>query len=189
MQGGRIDRGDARFEQAFGSHYAQVLAFAVRRVGDQATAEDIAADTFAVAWRRRSDLPDEPLPWLYGVARRVIANQRRSQQRRGSLQARLIGEAGHSEPSRDPADILGTRSDVRAALAGIPEGSREVLRLVAWEGLDTRDGATALGCSPAAFRVRLFRAKRQFSKAFAEQQDAPVRRTTSTCETKPEEAR
>lgn len=189
MHEGRVDRGEARFERAFAAHYAQVLGFALRRTGDRAAAEDIAADTFAVAWRRRRDLPDEPLPWLFGVARRVMANRRRSQQRRGNLQAKLISEAGQVESSRDPADVFGSRSDVHAALAAIPEMSREVLRLVAWEGLDTKDGATACGCSPAAFRVRLYRARRQFGKALAEQRDAPARHTPSPSETEPEEAR
>ncbi|HEY8809870.1 MAG TPA: sigma factor, partial [Solirubrobacterales bacterium] len=85
---------DCRFESCFRGNYAAVLAFAVRRLPDRATAEDAASETFAVVWRRRDLIPEDPLPWLYGIVLRVVANQRRSGQRRRRLDDRLEHEAG-----------------------------------------------------------------------------------------------
>src|SRR5215213_9632067 len=95
---------ERRFESCFRDNYAAVLAFAIRRLPDRAAAEDAAAETFAVAWRRRGLIPDEPLPWLYGIALRVAANQRRSSERRRRLDERLEQEAGSREPAAAPAD-------------------------------------------------------------------------------------
>jgi len=151
---------DHRFEICFRDNYAAVLAFTVRRLPDRATAEDAASETFAVAWRRREFIPEEPLPWLYGIALRVVANQRRSGRRRRRLGDRLEGEAGLWAPAPEPVDALHRRD----AFGRLSEDEREVLRLVAWDGLDTREGASVLGCSTAAFRVRLHRARRKLAK-------------------------
>jgi RNA polymerase sigma factor (sigma-70 family) len=155
---------DRRFEICFRTNYAAVLAFAVRRLPDRATAEDAAAETFAVAWRRRELIPEEPLPWLYGIALRVVANQRRSGRRRRRLDDRLEGEVGLRAPAAEPADALHRRDSFARAFARLSEDEREVLRLVAWDGLGTREGASVLGCSTAAFRVRLHRARRKLAK-------------------------
>lgn len=153
-----------RFERCFRDHYAQVLAFSLRRVSGREAAEDVAADTFAVAWRRRDRIPDPALPWLYAIAARVIANQRRSARRRHNLDARLAHEAGAVAPASDPTESLGRRDAFSAAFARLAEPEREVLRLVAWDGLGTRDAARVFGCSPGAFRVRLHRARRKLAK-------------------------
>ena len=60
-----------RFSGLFEAHYAQVHAFAARRVGRD-LADEVTAETFLVAWRRLEAVPAEPLPWLYGVARNVV---------------------------------------------------------------------------------------------------------------------
>ncbi|HEX7058234.1 MAG TPA: sigma-70 family RNA polymerase sigma factor [Solirubrobacterales bacterium] len=153
-----------RFEGCFRDHYAAILAFAVRRLPDRATAEDVVSETFAVAWRRRDVIPEEPLPWLYGIALRVVANQRRSSQRRNRLGDRLEHEAGLQPHSLEPADQLHRRDAFSRAFEHLSEDEREVLRLVAWDGLDTREAAAVLGCTGAAFRVRLYRARRRFAK-------------------------
>lgn len=153
-----------RFEHCFRDHYAQVLAFSMRRVSGREVAEDAVADTFAVAWRRRDRIPDPALPWLYAVATHVIANQYRSTRRRQNLDVRLAQEPGAIVPGSDPAELLGRRDAFSAAFALLAEPEREVLRLVAWDGLDTRDAAHVFGCSPGAFRVRLHRARRKLAK-------------------------
>src|SRR6266542_3605025 len=91
------DRGSARggasrFDAAFDAHYLKVLAFAIRRMESRPEAEDVAAETFAVAWRRRDAIPDAPLPWLYAIALRVIANHRRSSRRRAHRDQRFASE-------------------------------------------------------------------------------------------------
>ena len=156
-----------RFERCFREHYASLLAFAIRRLPSREAAEDATAETFAVAWRRRDCIPDPALPWLYAIALRVIANQRRSGQRRQALGERLAREPELGAAERDPVDSLSRRDAFAVAFERLSEPEREVLRLVAWDGLDTRDGARALGCSPAAFRVRLHRARRKLAKQLA----------------------
>lgn len=148
-----------RFERCFRDHYAQVLAFSMRRVSGWEIAEDVVADTFAVAWRRRDRIPDPALPWLYAIASHVIANEYRSTRRRHNLDMRLAHETGAVAPGSDPAESLDRRGAFSAAFALLTEPEREVLRLIAWDGLDTRDAARVFGCSPGAFRVRLHRAR------------------------------
>ena len=163
----------ARFEALFASHYPDVLAFALRRLDDAAAADDVVAETFAVAWRRRGALPDHPRPWLYGVARKVIANQRRSSRRRRSLLERLQGD-GAVVAGSDPADGYREREAVSEAFARLSDDEREVLILIAWERLEGREAAQVLGVSYAAFRVRLHRARRRFESLLSEPAASPV---------------
>jgi RNA polymerase sigma-70 factor, ECF subfamily len=159
-------RASARFDACFRAHYAEVLAYVLRRVGERPRAEDVAAETFAVAWRRLDALPAEPLPWLLGIARRLILDDARSMRRRSRLRARL---AGVRRPGSgvDPADSVSERSAILAALGRLSERDREVLRLAAWEGLDARRASATLGCSPGAYAVRLHRARRRLAKELA----------------------
>lgn len=181
---------DSRFEAVFVAHYPDVLAFALRRVDGRASADDVVADTFAVAWRRRDKLPEPALPWLYGVARRVIANQRRSSRRQARLGARLKSEVDTGSDGRDAADIINGRESVLTAFGRLPESSREVLRLVAWEELDAKSAAAALGCSAAAFRVRLHRARRHLARELdRDRVEAGTHPGLSANKAKPEEAR
>ncbi len=85
----------------------RIFAFAARRVSGRESAEDVVADTFAIAWRRRDRIPEEALPWLYAIAANVIANQYRSSHRRHNLDERLAREASVAAPGTDPADSLG----------------------------------------------------------------------------------
>jgi RNA polymerase sigma-70 factor (ECF subfamily) len=143
-----------RFEQIFDDHFRAVQAYAIRRASRE-DVDDAVAETFLIAWRRLDDVPPRARPWLFGVARRVLANQRRAAGRRVALAARVAGERA-SEPHRSEAE-----SAVAAALHRLGERDREVLMLVAWEGLAPDELASALGCSRAAAKVRLHRAKRR----------------------------
>jgi len=153
-----------RFESCFRAHHARLLAFAMRRVSGREAAEEVVADTFAVAWRRRDRIPESPLPWLYAIASNVLADQYRSTRRRRDLGLRLAHEARADATGSDPAESLALREAFSAAFAGLEEQEREVLRLVAWDGLDVREAAQVLGCSQGAFRVRLHRARRKLTR-------------------------
>jgi RNA polymerase sigma factor (sigma-70 family) len=153
---------DERFDACFEAHFEEIFAFARRRTENLADAEDLAAETFAVAWRRAQSIPDPSLPWLYGVANGVLRNQRRSSRRRWRLLLKLDAEPTVFAP--DPAEYVGEMAVAAAAFARLSESHREVLRLVAWEGLDPSEAATALGCSASAFRVRLHRARQEMAK-------------------------
>lgn len=149
-----------RFERLFRSHYGDVVRYAVRRVGPDA-AQEVVAETFLVAWRRLEDVPDRALPWLYGTARRVVANELRRRHRVKRLDDRV---AAQPEPTAaDFADLLAEQMRVHAALDGLSERDREVLRLTAWERLDVTDAAEVLGCSIPACKVRLHRARRRLA--------------------------
>jgi RNA polymerase sigma-70 factor (ECF subfamily) len=157
---------EARFDACFRAHYADVLAYALRRLGERGVAEDVAAQTFAVAWRRMDALPADPLPWLLGVARHVVQNEARSARRRWRLLSRVTGQQS-PDTAPDPASSVPERSAIVAALGRLGEGQREVLRLAAWEGLDARRAAAVLGCSRSAYALRLHRARRRLAKELA----------------------
>ncbi|MEX0827239.1 MAG: RNA polymerase sigma factor [Acidimicrobiia bacterium] len=150
-------------EAMWNQHAGKIYAYAARRVGRDA-ADDVVADTFVVAWRNRGSRPSRELPWLYGVARRVIGDRRRSGDRFQGLVDRLTTGSG-SLHNPDPD----ARLAARAALDALSEDDREVLLLAAWEGLDAGDAARALGVSSPSYRMRLSRARRRLAKAMAAQ--------------------
>lgn len=148
-----------RFEALFTQHYAAVVRYAVRRVGRE-SAEEIVAETFLVAWRRLDQVPDIALPWLYGTARRLVANELRRRARARRLGERV--EANGSVTADDPGELVPQQLYLQAALAALSERDREVLRLAEWEQLTPAEGALVMGCTTAAFKVRLHRARRRF---------------------------
>jgi RNA polymerase sigma-70 factor (ECF subfamily) len=152
-----------RFRELYTRHFDALLAYALRRVSRPEDAADVIADTFLVAWRRRSHLPpgDEARLWLYGVARNMLANQRRGDRRRDrlgeALRLRLAGSSALL--ARDPSSAVTEHAVVREALSRLGELDREVLSLTVWEELEPREIAEVLGVSAAAVRTRLSRAR------------------------------
>jgi RNA polymerase sigma-70 factor, ECF subfamily len=157
---------EPEFDALFGAHYAELRRYVIRRIEERGGGDDVLAETFAIAWRRRDQMPEAALPWLFGICHNVIANRRRSQKRRARLFNRLA--ATRVDPGRDPAEILAERSEIASAFTQLSDSQREVLRLVAWEGLNAADAAKVLGCSTAAFRVRLHRARSELAKRLGE---------------------
>jgi RNA polymerase sigma-70 factor (ECF subfamily) len=154
-----------RYAAMYRRHVRAVHNYAWRRVGD--AAPDVVSETFFVAWRRMPDLPDdEELPWLLGVARRVVANAVRARARDvrldRHLRAALAAGVGVIEP--DHAELLCARDQVLTSLARLNPRDQESLQLVAWEGLEIRDAARVVGCSATAFAVRLHRARRRLAQ-------------------------
>ena len=160
-------------QEAFGIFYERffprVWAYAVSRIGRQ-PAEDAVAETFAVAWRRRADIPADPLPWLLAVARNVIREAGRAEARQRMLMAELQSWLLPGGACGDEvAEGVVNRAQVLAALASLSEADQELLVLVAWHGLTPRQAAIALGCSRPAFFVRLHRARRRLELAIRAQ--------------------
>ncbi|HTU98493.1 MAG TPA: RNA polymerase sigma factor [Solirubrobacteraceae bacterium] len=153
------------FEELFAAHHWAVRGYVVRRA-PAAAVEDVVAETFLVAWRRLETLRDDPLPWLLGVARRVLANQQRAERRRGALTDRLQGLLPGSSPEWEPPAAMS--DELAAAMVRLSPQEREALLLVAWEGLDGARAARAAGCSPTAFRARLHRARRRVAASLAD---------------------
>lgn len=154
------------FETHFRGYAARVHAFALRRA-DADTAQDVTAETFLIAWRRRAQMPAEPLPWLYGIARGVLANHRRASHRRLALAVRIAAVPTVADGA------VGGGHEILEALSRLRERDREALLLTGWEGLSSGEAATVLGCSPATFAVRLHRARRRLARVLAEADAEP----------------
>lgn len=145
-----------------------MLAFARRHVGDDA--QDVVAETFLHAWRRWAEIPDPPIGWLLGTARKVIANRVRGAVRHRALLDRVAlldavaaDLADHRAAASPDAGMA--RREALERLAALPADQREALLLVAWDGLSSDEAALALGVRPAAFRKRLSRARAALSPA------------------------
>jgi RNA polymerase sigma-70 factor (ECF subfamily) len=152
-----IDR--HRFERMYVTHFDTVLRYCLRRTNRE-DALDAAAETFTVAWRRRRDLPWElPLPWLYGVAYKVLGNQWRSGFRQQRAAARLREDPENDDPGPEVQVVRAVEDQqVLDALERLRSEDREIIRLAAWEELGREEIATAYGCSANAVTKRLNRA-------------------------------
>src|SRR5688572_10640433 len=126
----------ARMNELFTAYAADVYAFALRR-SSPSMAEDVVSETFLVAWRRLDSVPDTPKPWLLAVARRVLANQRRSNGRQSALRSRL----GASEPNPLRTADVEQSGDaaVLGALAELAPADRDAITLIAWDGLTAEE--------------------------------------------------
>jgi len=154
-----FDDRERAFRELYAAHFDAVLGYALRRVNRPEDAGDVTADTFLVAWRRLAHAPEGPdvRPWLYGVARRVLANHRRGERRRTALGDRLRRELRTHVP--DASDDVVQREDVTAAMGRLSARDQEVLELHLWEGLESREIAEVLGQTTAVVRPRLSRAR------------------------------
>lgn len=169
------------FEDLYRATARDVLAYVRRRTaGDP---DDMVAEVYAVAWRRRSDLPDPTLrrAWLFGVARKLLKADGRQQHRDGELVSELAVRplATASSPSNDR-----TARVVAAALGRLAPKDGEILRLVSWEGLTPAELAVALRIRPGAARVRLHRARQALAsdpeiQALVEESDPAALTATS----------
>ncbi len=157
---------EALLDQIYRSYVADVTAYALRRCSAD-DAADVVSETFVVAWRRIGDLPEEPAvrPWLLGVARRVLANQRRGLRRRGALVERISSHLAPHLRVAPAAEIDGEAQLLNEALKTLSAVDRELLMLIAWEELTPLEVATALDISPATVRTRLFRARKRLATA------------------------
>jgi RNA polymerase sigma-70 factor (ECF subfamily) len=160
---------EARYRLLYEQHYGAVLAYARRRVA-ASDAEEAAAETFCVAWRRFSDVPpDNALPWLYAVARRVLAVQRRAGVRRERLSSRLaLHVTSHAVTDRDPGgqDVGALGDAVGEALARLRRDDQVLLCLAVVDGLGAKEIGWRLACSPNAVSLRLHRARQRLTAMF-----------------------
>jgi RNA polymerase sigma-70 factor (ECF subfamily) len=152
------DHPERRFDQLWRDHAPAVVRYARRHVLPDEV-EDVVAETFVVAWRRLDEVPAYGLPWLLGVARHVSANIRRGRRRQEALSDRIAFHRD-DEPVWPEAD---GEDAVTAALHRLSDADRELLTLIAWDGLDQAEAAEALGCSRSALKVRLHRARHRFA--------------------------
>ncbi|MFC4116704.1 RNA polymerase sigma factor [Nonomuraea zeae] len=154
-----------RFEEIYDAHYPDILAYVRRRTSSHEDAADILAETFTIAWRRLDDVPPDRAArlWLYGVARRVLANGRRAESRHSELVERLGAQLALWAEAAGP-DGAEESAEVRAAFLRLKPGDRELLALTGWEGLSSDEIATVLDCSRGAVRLRLHRARKRLAR-------------------------
>jgi RNA polymerase sigma-70 factor, ECF subfamily len=144
-----------QFEQIYIENRDAVAEY-VRRRASAAVVDDVVSETFLICLRKIDRVPDEPLPWLYAVARKTLANHRRKH-------ARVV--TGEEIAVAEPAPA--GDGDLAEAFNALSDRDREILRLVAWEGLSLADAGTVLGCSVIACRVRYHRAKTRLASNLA----------------------
>jgi RNA polymerase sigma-70 factor (ECF subfamily) len=150
----------ARFEGLARELIDPLRRYLARRT-DAATADDVLSETLLVCWRRLDDVPDNALPWAYGVTRNCLANAERGERRRARLAARLSVVTTPTEATREPD----ARDDeVLEAMAALRPEDAELLRLWAWEQLTPVEVATVLRISPNAASIRLHRAHRKLGE-------------------------
>ena len=147
----------------FRAYAARVLGYLLHRTDPQ-TAQDVLQEVFVTAFGKLDQVPEPPLGWLFGTARRLLANRLRSLRRHDQLISRLMQDVGQEV---DPAGYE-LKQAFAITLAAVPEADREVLTLTGWYGLSPLQAAEALGCTPAAYAVRLHRARKRLAKALAD---------------------
>lgn len=171
---------EQRFRALYETTYADVLRFAQRRA-PVSHAEDVAAETMLVAWRRLDDLPEESgsaRAWVFGIARHILLNAHRGERRRGSLEVRLA-ETASTGSTGDDAELVARRVDLARAWNLLTPQHQESLALAVWDGLSAAEAALVLGISPVAFRLRLSRARRAL-RALADHLPDPAAVTGAT---------
>ncbi len=159
---------DDSFYEIYDRFHRQVYAYCRRRTRSDEV-QDAVAETFLIAWRKTDDIPsgDQALPWLYGVAYRVLTHQWRSAFRRQRLAERLslLGVT----PMDLPEDIVVARQDhsqILSALSHLKDTDQELLRLTAWEEMSQAEIAVVLGITVGAVRQRLYEAKRKLAHEY-----------------------
>ncbi|GAA2463458.1 RNA polymerase sigma factor [Agromyces soli] len=164
---GRPEPGDEHgwFEAVVREHAGALVRYFARR-GPRQDAEDLAAEVFATAWRRRADVPREAvLPWLYRTAGFTLANHRR---KLVDLPVETVPERGASAVSEDPELSALFDAELRGALESVGERDRRILLLHAWEGLDGEELAAVLGISRSGADAALSRARKRLREAWGE---------------------
>jgi RNA polymerase sigma-70 factor (ECF subfamily) len=146
-----------RLDAWFRAYGDRVLAYLLHRT-DRDTAQDVLQEVFVTAFRKADELPEPPIGWLLGTARRLLANVSRGARRRDALAARVAEQRPTGADPDDPS-----AADVSAALAQLSATDREVLTLNAWYGLSGEQAAQLLGCSASAYAVRLHRARHRLA--------------------------
>ncbi|SEN06660.1 RNA polymerase sigma factor [Actinacidiphila rubida] len=169
-----VDGDREAFGRIFDRHAKTVYNHLFRRTADWSEAEDLTSAVFLHAWRRRSETVldrDSALPWLLGIADRLVSNTRRRLRRAEALFHRLVS---HEEPVADHAErVAGLVDDARRmsrihrALARLPRHEREVVELCVWSGLDQQAAAVALGVAVGTVKSRLHRARRRLGADLA----------------------
>jgi RNA polymerase sigma factor (sigma-70 family) len=159
-----------RFAELYDRYAPDIHRYAARRLGES-VADDVVAETFLVAFRRRDRFDPSrgaARPWLYGIAGNLIAGHRRAEVMHYRLLARTAVDPvveGHHDQADSRVAAAAVSRQLGAALARLSKGDRDVLLLVAWESLTYDEVAQALRIPIGTVRSRLNRARKKVRKA------------------------
>ncbi len=159
---------DPRFSRIYELYQRPILAYCLRRTNRE-DAYEAANEVFAVAWSRFDSVPagEQALPWLYGVARRVLSHSRRSANRRARLSAKTASMPIGRPPDTETVVVQRQEYEtVCRAVSNLKPDDREMLLLSAWEGLSHAQIAESMGYSLAAVDKRLVRAKQRLKRQY-----------------------
>ncbi|WP_157009027.1 RNA polymerase sigma factor [Agromyces laixinhei] len=164
--GQSVTSADAAWFTAVVREHSTALVRYFARRGPRQDAEDLAAEVFATAWRRRADVPRETvLPWLYRTAGFTLANARR---KHVDLPVDEVPESGSVRIEHDPEHSALFDAELRGALESVGERDRRILMLHAWEGLDGQELAEVLGISRSGADAALSRARKRLREAWGQ---------------------
>lgn len=150
----------AVLDRWFRAYAQRVLAYLLHRTDPQ-TAQDVLQEVFVIAFGKVDQVPEPPLGWLFGTARRVMANRYRGFRRHDNMIDRLLADVG-AEPDSDSYEL---KQAFAQCLATLSVADREVLTLTGWYDLTPMQAAEALGCTASAYAVRLHRARARLAAA------------------------
>lgn len=159
---------DARFVELYESYFRLVYGYCLRRLASDRV-DDAVADTFLVAWRRMDEVPngDAALPWLYGVAYRVLSTHWRARSRRSRLEKKLMGLGVAAVSSAEDYVVVGDEYRLLLdSLSRLRPRDQEVIRLSAWEQLSHVEIGSIFEISPDAAKQRLYQARRKLQREF-----------------------
>jgi RNA polymerase sigma-70 factor (ECF subfamily) len=174
-----LKKGDARaFDAIYARWRPRIFSFLVRQLGDRAIAEDLLQETFLRLVAHRAGLRDDTDigAWLFTVARHLTVSHRRWR-RFTTAALGILQRSADRTPARAPPDHAASRESIgqlETALAALPPDYREVVLLVAVEGLEPSRAAAVIGIRPEALRKRLSRARAMLSQALTEDTVLPV---------------
>ncbi|WP_122262802.1 RNA polymerase sigma factor [Ornithinimicrobium cerasi] len=154
------------FDGFFAQHATAIHRYFVRRA-NHSDVEDLSAEVFATAWRRRDKVPEGfELPWLYKTASFVLANHRRKPTLTLIADYGTGEEGARTSRSVDPAELVMANDEMRRAMSKLSARDRTVLMLHAWEGLDGEGLAHALGLTRGGAAAALSRARARLRDAW-----------------------
>lgn len=167
---------EARFAEIYESYNRHVRAYCRRRTSADRV-DDAVADTFLTAWRRIDGVPDgeDALPWLYGVAYKVLSHQWRRRSRKQKLAQKL--QSIGVEQTTAPEELVLVRDESRQvleALKRLKPTDKEILLMAAWEGMSHSDISAALGINPGAVRQRFYQAKKNLTREYNRTEDSQI---------------
>lgn len=153
-----------RVADLVGREAGALLDYFVRRTDQREDAADLLGETLMIVWRRVDVVPADPTEarmWIFGVARRVLSQGRRTNGRRRALTEKLTGYLHDVPPASHDDDL----SEVRAAIATLDPTDQEIIRLVYWDGFSLTEAAQHLRMNAATVRSRHARARTRMQHA------------------------